>query len=123
LDAAAPENRARRRTPRRSAHERAKARRQLLVRERLREVVVGAGVEAGDTVRHGVARGEHQDRHVRALRPQAPRDLETRRAGQDHVEHDRVEHAVGGERESLVAVRGDLDHVAVLGEQAAEQLT
>src|SRR5579859_2433497 len=38
-------------------------REQLLDRERFRQVVVGAGIEAGDPIRHGVFRGEHDDRN------------------------------------------------------------
>src|SRR5581483_8689676 len=40
-------------------------RRQLARRERLRDVVVGAELEAGDTVGFLVTRGEHDDRHLR----------------------------------------------------------
>ena len=44
----------------RAAQQRAQARQQLVERERLHEVVVGAGVEPGDAVAHLVAGGEHE---------------------------------------------------------------
>jgi len=45
---------------------------QLLQREGLDEVVVGAGVEAGDAVGHGIARGEHEHRRLVAVGAHAP---------------------------------------------------
>ena len=50
-----------------AAQQRAHAREQLLEREGLDDVVVRAGVEAGDAVADGVARGQHQ--HRAALLP------------------------------------------------------
>ena len=47
---------------------RAQAGEQLVERERLREVVVGAGVEPGDPVRDLVAGGEHEDRRAALAR-------------------------------------------------------
>src|SRR4051812_13328407 len=49
---------------------------ELLVRERLDEVVVRACVEAGHPVPDGVTRGEHQDRDVGPRRADAAGDLE-----------------------------------------------
>ena len=46
----------------RAAEQRAQPRQQLAECERLDEVVVRAGVESGDAVRHRLARGEHEDR-------------------------------------------------------------
>ena len=48
------------------AEQRSHAGEQLVARERLHEVVVGAGVEARDAVVDRVARGQHQDRKPRA---------------------------------------------------------
>ena len=50
--------------PQRDAH----AREQLAHRERLGDVVVGAGVERADLVLVLAARGEHHDRHLRSTR-------------------------------------------------------
>src|SRR6266851_2984874 len=49
-----------------AAKQRAEARKQLAEFERLGEVVVSAMIEAGDTVLHGVAGGEHQNGHALA---------------------------------------------------------
>ena len=59
----------RRPRPRRSrcGDTRAHARRQLAEAERLGDVVVGAELEAGDPVVLARARGQHDDRHVRAV--------------------------------------------------------
>ena len=45
-----------------AAQECADTREQLLRRERLDQIVVGTGVEPGDTIGDGVARRQHQDR-------------------------------------------------------------
>ena len=59
-----------------AAQQRAQPRQQLAQRERLDEVVVGAGVEARDAVVDRVARGEHQHRRAVAGLAHAPADLE-----------------------------------------------
>src|SRR5436190_1244510 len=56
-------------------------------RERLRQVIVGAKLEPGDSVGLLVARGEHEDWHVRAS-PHQPGDVEPVDAGQADVEDD-----------------------------------
>src|SRR6478736_1324336 len=61
--------------------------RQLAGRERLRDVVVGAELEAGDAVRLLVAGSEHDDRNLRAGADLAA-DFEAVHAGQADVEHD-----------------------------------
>ena len=96
--------------------------RQLLVGERLDEVVVGAGVEPGHPVADRVARGQHQDRHLGPRRPDAAGDLETRDVGQPDVEDDDLDAARRlGDVEAVEAGRGRLDHVAILFEQATKQ--
>src|SRR3954471_21876881 len=61
---------------------------ELLVRERLDEVVVRTCVEAGHPVPDGVARGEHQDRHVGPRRADTAGDLEAGDVGQAEIEDD-----------------------------------
>ena len=70
--------------------QRADAGRQLLRGERLREVVVGAGLEAGDDVVGVGPGGDHDDRDV-ARAPDRPAHLEA----VDAREHDVDEHDVG----------------------------
>ncbi len=60
---------------------------QLAGRERLRDVVVGADLEAGDAVDLLVACGQHQHRHVRA-RADAAADVEAVRSRKADVEDD-----------------------------------
>jgi len=74
-----------------AARERGNPRHQLLGRERLGEVVVGAGVEAMHAVGHRLARRQHQHRLLFAARAQAlqPREaIDARKADiEDHEVH------------------------------------
>ena len=71
-----------------AAQQRAHPRQQLAQRERLDEVVVGAGVQAGDAVVDLAARGEHQHRRAVAALAQAPAHLQAVDAGHRDVEDD-----------------------------------
>ena len=73
-----------------AARERAQPRQQLVERERLGEIVVGAGVEPVDAVGHLRPRGEHQHGRPDAVRAQAAADVEPVEVGEHRVEHDRV---------------------------------
>ena len=57
--------------------------------ERLRQVIVGAELQADDAVHILAARGQHDDRDL-ALLAQAAQDLEAIDAGQHDVEHHQV---------------------------------
>ena len=70
--------------------QRAQPGQQLLQRERLGEVVVGAGVEALDPVTDGVAGGQHQDGYVVPGGAQRPGGLDAVEPGHHHVHHDDV---------------------------------
>ncbi len=85
-----------RRQPRLAAPQRPHPREDLAEGVRLREVVVGAGVEAGHPVVHGVAGGEHQHRRGHAGLPHAGTEVEAAPAGEHHVEDDDVGAAVPG---------------------------
>ena len=103
------------------ARERPEAGRELLVGERLDEIVVGAGVEAGDPVADRVAGGEHEDREVRLRPADSSRDVEAGHVGQADVEdHDVDPGRVLGDRGAGLAVVGDVDDVTILLEQALE---
>ena len=99
------------------------AQRQLLHAERLADVVVGAGLEAGDAV-VGVAQGgEHDDRHVRPVDvAQDAAHLQAAEAGQHHVEHDHVRSDCGGRARALGAAGGDLHRQSVALEVAAHDV-
>ena len=73
-----------------AAGQRPDPRDQLLHRERLDQVVVGAGLEPGDAVGHGIARGQHQDRRRQPLAAQPAADREAVEPRHRHVEHDHV---------------------------------
>ncbi len=101
--------------------ERAQAREQLLERERLHEVVVGAAVEAGDAVLDGVARGEHQDRRPHVVSAQAAADLEPVEARQHHVEHDDVVLGRAGHPDRVLAAVRDVHGYALFLEPALDE--
>jgi hypothetical protein len=50
--------------PLRAAQQRANTCQQLVEIERFDQIIVGAAIQASDPVWHGVASGQHQDRHV-----------------------------------------------------------
>jgi hypothetical protein len=68
----------------RPAQHGADARGELLRFERLRDVVVGSGLEAGDHVEAVRASCHHDDRYV-AARSKSPTHLETVEVGKHHV--------------------------------------
>ena len=93
----------------------------FLQRERLDQVVVGAGVEAGELVVERIARGQHQHRRLLArLVAQLAADLEAIHARQVEVEHDRVEVMDHGQVQPGHAVGGEVDGVAAILEVVAE---
>ena len=100
--------------------QRAQAGVELAQRERLDEVVVGAGVEAVDAVVDRVARGEHEHRGAVAGGAQPAADLEAVDARHHDVEHDRVDGALGERVERLLAVLGEV-HVVAFERQRALQ--
>ena len=102
-------------------HERAKPREQLGERERLQQVVVGAGIEPGDAILDRIARREHQHRRPDAPLAQSPAHLDPVEAGQHQVEHDRVVLRGRPQRERIVARPRDVDSVPLLDEAAAQQ--
>ena len=95
---------------------------QLLVGERLDEVVVRAGVEPGHPVADRVARGEHQDRDLGPGRADAPRDLQAGDVGQAEIEDDDLDPGRRlGDVEAVEPGRGGLDDVAVFLEESPQQ--
>ena len=94
---------------------------ELLHREGLDQIVVGAGLETGDAVGDRVARGEHEDRAAQTVGAQAPADREPVEARHGHVEHDEVGRRGlgGGQRGAAV---GDVLDLEALGGQAARSI-
>src|SRR6478735_1773657 len=99
---------------------------QLREAERLGHVVVRAALESGHRVADGVARSEHDDRDLGALRTQSLEHLEAVETGQPDVEHDQVEGAAEGVVEPTVAVSDGRRQVAVgaqpLGDEGGDPL-
>src|SRR5215510_11522017 len=104
--------------PEQGAH----SRQELLERERLGQVVVGAEIEPGHLVGHAVACGQHDDGRVHAGLARGLEDAKAVALGQHDVEHDQV---VGIAREQelqgSVAVRGGLDGVALFLEPLPDE--
>src|SRR5579872_539061 len=104
----------------RTAERGLQARDELAELERLGEVVVGAGGQALDLVRHLVLGAQHDDRRFGE-----PADHGQQRDAVDlrhhDVEHDDVRLPVAYEREALSAVGGTADFEAFFGESDLEQ--
>ena len=71
--------------------ERADARDELGERERLDDVIIGAVIERGDARLDGVARGEHEDRHLDACAAQLLQHLDAVAIGQAEIENHEIE--------------------------------
>jgi hypothetical protein len=100
----------------------AQSRVQLLERERLGEIVVRAGIEAGNAVRHPVPRGQHENGHAHAAPAEIAAHRETVPLRQSHVEHQRVVLVHRGEVERAVSLCADVHGIALLAQPALEQL-
>jgi hypothetical protein len=106
-----------------AAEQGADSREQLLERERLRQVVVRAGIEALDPVLDLRPRREHQDGQAAASPADRAADLEAVHARHQDVEDDRVRLGLGLEaRQRIAAVLGELDLVPLELERAAQRL-
>jgi D-alanyl-D-alanine carboxypeptidase/D-alanyl-D-alanine-endopeptidase (penicillin-binding protein 4) len=103
-----------------AAGQRPEARRELFEGERLDEVVVGAGIEPGHPVAHGVARGQHQDRRLAPPLPEALGDLDAGDVGQADIQDDRLDPVGLRQLEAGLPIGGEIDDVAVLLEEALE---
>jgi len=90
--------------------------------EGLDQVVVGAGVQAGDAIAGGVARGQHQHRHRVAGSAQALQYLQAVHARQAEVEHGEAEVLVGERVQRARAVLHPVHGVALGLERDADTL-
>jgi len=97
------------------------AREQLARAERLRQVVVGAHLQADDAVDFLGARGEHDDRQARAG-AQVAAQREAAVAGQHEVEHHDVGRAAFEHAPHLAPVGRERDAKTVALQVLAEQL-
>jgi len=108
--------------PRRAAQQRPQAGQQLAEVEGLGEVVVAPGVEAGDPVGHGVARGEHQHRVAPPARPQLAADAEPVALRHHHVEHGGVVGVEHAQVQRPLAVARPVDRIGLFAQPARQHL-
>ena len=92
--------------------------------ERLREVVVGPRLDAADDALDLVDGGDHDHRHVTpaGCRLEPLEDRDPVELGHDDVEEHDVDRPLGEQLERLRSVRRGAHRVAVLLEEASEQL-
>src|SRR5262245_11347498 len=103
-----------------SAQGGAESREQLVHSERLRHVVVGAGVERRDLVAFPFAHREDDDRD-RGPAAEAADHVDAVDSGEAEVEHDQIRMLAGGDGERGLARRCELDVVAAGAEVRAER--
>ena len=89
--------------------------------ERLRQIVVGAELQADDLVDDLPPRREHQDWRGDAALAYRAADVEAVHSRQHHVEHDQVVAAALRAREAGFPVAGRLDAVALAAEPIRER--
>ncbi len=94
---------------------------QLVELERLRHVVVRAGVEPRDGVERAAACREHDDGHRRTLSAQVGQDLEAVHGGKSDVQQHEVDVSFEGAVEGLLAVLHDHSGVAGRLQAAAHE--
>ena len=102
-----------------SAGERPQPRVQLFEREGLRDVVVGACIEADHAVVDAVPGGEQQDGSPPVVGAQTPAHLESVGLGDHHVEHDGVVRVLGAHPHRVGAGHRDVDRIALELERLA----
>ena len=108
-----------RRRRRGTSQQRAHAREQLRIRERLDQVVVGAGIETTHPVGRAATGGQHQNGQA-AVRAQLPAHLQPVDAGHHQVEHHQVGPVYPGSIERRRPAEGDIDVVAFRTEDALD---
>src|SRR6266508_2341636 len=100
----------------------ADARHQLAQGKRLRDVVVGADLEAEDPVDFLSFCGEHDDGSFDPFLPQLAADVQAAHAGQHDVQEDQMRVLLDGEVDRRVASAGFEDAVSLLLEVDLESL-
>ncbi|MDQ1646315.1 MAG: hypothetical protein QOJ50_2499 [Cryptosporangiaceae bacterium] len=95
---------------------------ELVEGERLGQVVIGPGVQAGDPVRHFAAGGQHQDWDADPALTQGPAHVQAVQPRQHQVEHEAVVARGGGLDQSLGAGVPDLHLMPGLAQALGEQI-
>ena len=94
----------------------------LLQAERLGDVVVAAGGDAGDPVLDSIPGGQEQHAHVRVGRPHAAQHLQPVEVREHDVEDDRVRTELAGDPDGVESGVHDLHDPALPPQHAAEDL-
>jgi NAD(P)H-hydrate repair Nnr-like enzyme with NAD(P)H-hydrate epimerase domain len=105
----------------RAPDQRAHAGQQFLHVERLGQVVVGPGIDAGDLFVPAVARGEDEHRHRAACLAPLPQHREAIEQRQSRVEHHGVVGLGQAQVQRVAAIAGLVDRVAGLGQAGTQR--
>ena len=105
-----------------AAQHRMNARHEFARVERLRQVIVGAHLEADDAIHVFTLRGEHDDRRAVVAAAQAAADRQAVFAREHQVEHEQVETLAHPELVHCGRVFRDVDIETLLAEIAAQQI-
>ena len=106
--------------PCRAPEQRAQARQHLLHVERLGDIIVGAGIHAGNLVAPPLARREDQHRHLAFVAPPLLEHAQAVFLGQAEIEHDGVVGLGVAEEMPLLAVEGRVDGIARIAQRGDE---
>ncbi len=106
------------------AQQRAHAGEELGLVDRLRQKIVGAGLDALDPLTLRIERGHEDDRQERrrGIGAQVPANVVAGQAGHHHVQQNEVGRFRGDLGERFLAVHGGRDSVTFHAEQVGEQL-
>ena len=88
--------------------------------EGLGDIIVGAGIHAGDLVAPALARGEDEHRHLAVVAPPLLEHAQAVLLGQPEIEHDGVVGLGVAEKMPLLAVEGGVDGVARIAQRGDE---
>ena len=88
--------------------------------ERLGDIIVGAGIDAGDLVAPAFARGEDQHRHLALVAAPLLEHAQAVLLRQAEIEHHGVVGLGVAEKMPLLAVEGGIDGVAGLAQRGDE---
>ena len=104
-----------------AARKGAQAGQQFLEVEGLHQVIVGAGIEAGHAVVHGIARGQHQDGRAESRGAQFAADRVPVLQGQHDVQDHQVVVVDGGLVERAFAIAGDIHRVGLFAQALGDE--
>lgn len=105
-----------------AAQQRAHPGQQLLQRKGLGQVVVGARIQPGHSLRDRIASGKDQDRQIIPRAAQATTHLKAVELGHHDVEHQCVGAIVGDHVQRVDTILGQIDRVPIEGQGTPQRL-